>query len=111
MPQDVSDEEVAAHPDPASCTVLPWSKDVAWFASDLWCEGKPFEACSRNILARATKKAADMGFAMNLGMEAEFFVLRGQRGGRVPVSDARYLDKPAYDGYARSTTCLGFRSW
>ena len=26
VPQDVSDEEVAAHPDPASCVVLPWNK-------------------------------------------------------------------------------------
>src|SRR5437868_14537951 len=46
IPQDINDEEIAAHPDPASCVVLPWQKDVAWFASDLWCEGKPFEPCS-----------------------------------------------------------------
>ena len=44
VPQDVSEEEVAAHPDPASCTILPWDPEVAWFASDLWCRGKPFEA-------------------------------------------------------------------
>jgi len=50
VPQEVNDEEVASHPDPASCTVLPWRPDTAWFASDLWCGGKPFEACSRNIL-------------------------------------------------------------
>src|SRR5690554_482608 len=36
VPQDVSDEEVAAHPDAASCTILPWNGDIAWFASDLW---------------------------------------------------------------------------
>ncbi|HUT59010.1 MAG TPA: type III glutamate--ammonia ligase, partial [Phycisphaerae bacterium] len=47
VPQDVSDEEVSAHPDPESAVVLPWQSDVAWFASDLWCEGKPFEPCSR----------------------------------------------------------------
>src|SRR5262245_56556625 len=41
VPQDVSDEEVASHPDAASLTVLPWNKEIAWFASDLWCEGKP----------------------------------------------------------------------
>lgn len=56
IPQDVSDEEVAAHPDAASCTVLPWKDDIAWFASDLWCRGQPFEACSRNILKRALAK-------------------------------------------------------
>jgi len=98
VPQDVSDEEVAAHPDPASCTVLPWKNDVAWFASDLWCEGRPFEACSRNILKRALSKAAGMGYTMNLGMEAEFFVLRDDpERGYAPLSDRKHLDKPAYD--------------
>ena len=33
VPQDVSDEEVASHPDPSSCRVLPWNREVAWFAS------------------------------------------------------------------------------
>jgi glutamine synthetase len=98
VPQDVSDEEVAAHPDTASCTVLPWKRDVAWFASDLWCEGKPFEPCSRNILKRVTKKAADMGFILNLGIEAEFFVLKDDPvNGFVPMSDRKNLEKPAYD--------------
>lgn len=98
VPQDVSDEEVAAHPDMASCTILPWRSDVAWFASDLWCKGVPFEACSRNILKRVTAKAANMGFTMNLGMEAEFFVLKdAPDGGFTPLSNRRHLAKPAYD--------------
>lgn len=98
VPQDVSDEEVAAHPDAASCTVLPWKGDVAWFASDLWCQGKPFDACSRNILKRVLAKAASMGYTMNLGMEAEFFVLRDDPVlGYKPVSDRKNLEKPAYD--------------
>ena len=45
VPQQVSDEEVSAHADPRSCKILPWNNEIAWFASDLWCEGKPFEAC------------------------------------------------------------------
>lgn len=98
VPQDVSDEEVAAHPDMASCTILPWRKDVAWFASDLWCKGVPFEACSRNILKRVTAKAADMGLTFKLGMEAEFFVLKETPGGGfAPLSDRKHLVKPAYD--------------
>lgn len=99
VPQDVSDEEVSARPDPASCIILPWQPDVAWFASNLWCEGKPFEACSRNILARATKAAADMGLVMNLGMEAEFYVLKQTENGATTVSERDTLDKPCYDGY------------
>lgn len=108
VPQDVNDEEVAAHPDPASCTILPWNSDVAWFASDLWCEGKPFEPCSRNILKRVVAKAEKMGFSMNLGMEAEFFVLRDDPvAGYKPLSDRKHLEKPAYD-VARTLDNLGW---
>ena len=64
VPQDVSDEEVSSHPDPESLIVLPWRKDVAWFASDLWCEGKPFEPCSRNIFKSVLAQAADMGYCL-----------------------------------------------
>ncbi len=41
VPQQVNDDEVAAIPDPESCTVLPWDNGVAWFASDLWLGGAP----------------------------------------------------------------------
>jgi glutamine synthetase len=98
VPQDISDEEVSTHPDPRSVIVLPWQKDVAWFASDLWCHEKPFDACSRQILRRQVDKAAKKGFLMNMGMEAEFFVLKdGDDGHPIPVSDQPNLDKPAYD--------------
>ena len=98
IPQDVSEEEVASHPDPASCRVLPWNQEVAWFASDLWCRGAPFSACSRNILKRAVAKAASMGYTMKLGIEAEFFMLRDTPdGGFAPLSARHHLEKPAYD--------------
>src|SRR5258708_33253725 len=97
VPQDVNGEEVAAHPDPASCTVQPWQPDVAWFASDLWYEGKPFEPCSRTILKRVLAKGRSMGFDLNCGMEAGFFVLRDAEGaGYVPVGTRATLAKPAY---------------
>jgi len=98
VPQDVSEEEVAAHPDPASCRILPWAPDVAWFASDLWNRGKPFEAGARNILNRQLARLEPHGYRMNLGMEAEFFVLRDTPdGGYAPLSDRPHLEKPAYD--------------
>ena len=97
VPQDISDEEVAAHPDPASCTIQPWMPDVAWFASDLWCEGKPFEPCSRNILGRVVGEAESLGLGMNLGVETEFFVFRDDGSLCQPMSPRHNLDKPAYD--------------
>jgi glutamine synthetase len=98
VPQDISDEEVGAHPDAASCMIQPWQKDVAWFASDLWCEGKPFEPCSRNILKRTIEQANAMGFGLNLGIEAEFFALqRDEHNNVTPLSNRAHLQKPAYD--------------
>ncbi|MEL6479415.1 MAG: type III glutamate--ammonia ligase [Pseudomonadota bacterium] len=98
VPQEINDEEVACMPDAASCTILPWRKEVALFHSDLWCEGKPFEACSRNILNRQIARAEAMGYKMNLGMEAEFFVFSNAPGAdRDPVSPRADLEKPAYD--------------
>ncbi|MCT0213535.1 MULTISPECIES: type III glutamate--ammonia ligase [unclassified Synechococcus] len=98
VPQEVSDDEVAAVPDPASVTVLPWKKDVAWLASNLHLNGAPFEACSRTILNRVRAQAAAMGYRFNLGIETEFFVLRrGPEGQLSPCSDRDVLDKPAYD--------------
>ncbi len=98
VPQEVSDDEVAAVPDPASATVLPWKKDVAWLASDLHLNGAPFEACSRTILNRVRAQAAAMGYRFNLGIETEFFVLRqGPDGQLAPYSERDVLDKPAYD--------------
>jgi len=98
VPQEVSDDEVAALPDPASMTILPWQPEVAWFASDLHLHGRPFEACSRTILRRQCSAAAAMGYRFNLGIETEFFVLRRDAQGHlVPYSDRDVLDKPAYD--------------
>ncbi|MEP0912558.1 type III glutamate--ammonia ligase [Leptolyngbya sp. GB1-A1] len=98
VPQDVSDEEVAAMPDPASATILPWNSEIAWFASNLYLEGKPFEACCRSILKRVLAQAAEMGFRFNLGIETEFFILKETADGKpIPISDRDVLHKPCYD--------------
>ncbi|MBM5794565.1 MAG: type III glutamate--ammonia ligase [Cyanobacteria bacterium M_surface_7_m2_037] len=98
VPQDVSDDEVAAIPDLSSAVVLPWRPDTVWFASNLHLGSDPFEACSRNILSRVRDQAAAMGLRFNLGVETEFFVLRRATDGQlVPASANDTLDKPCYD--------------
>ncbi|RZM79902.1 type III glutamate--ammonia ligase [Leptolyngbya iicbica LK] len=97
VPQDISDEEVAAMPDARSATILPWNKEVVWFASDLYLSGQPFEACSRIILKRMLDKAASLGFTFNLGIETEFFVFKETEQGFEPISDRDTLAKPCYD--------------
>lgn len=98
VPQDVSDDEVAAVPDPASATPCPWNPRIAWFASNLHLNGEPFEACSRNTLRRQVDAAAAMGYRMNMGVETEFFVFRDTGdGGFAPASQRDDLAKPCYD--------------
>jgi glutamine synthetase len=102
VPQDVNDEEVGAVPDPASMRILPWQPDIAWFASDLWCEGKPFPACSRKIFKDVLASAAEMGYRFNFGIEPEFFLLQDDgAGGFKPIGPRDDMAKPAYD--VRST--------
>ena len=98
VPQNMADDEVGAVPDPESFIVVPWRDDVGWFASDLWYQGQPFEPCNRGILKRVLKKAADKGYTINCGIEAEFFVFKDD-GANEPnaISDLQILDKPAYD--------------
>jgi glutamine synthetase len=103
VPQDISDEEVSPRPDPASAMILPWRKDVVWFASDLWCDGAPFEPCNRGIFKRVLAEARDMGYVFNFGIEPEFFLLRDSDSGSgyEPIGPRDNLAKPAYD--VRST--------
>ncbi len=98
IPQSIHDEEVAAHPDLDSAIILPWNREVAWFASDLYLKNAPFEACSRNILKRSLARANEMGYTFNLGIETEFFILRDTEDGQfAAVSDRDNLAKAAYD--------------
>jgi len=102
VPQDVSDEEISPHPDPDSVIICPWRPNVAWFASDLYLEGKPFEPCSRNIFKRVLAKADAMGYQFNFGIEPELFLLKdNEQGGFDPIGPRDNLAKPAYD--VRST--------
>jgi len=98
FPHDLQDEELAAVPDPNSSAVLPWNKEIAWFASDLMFRGEPFEGCSRGVLKRVLGQANSMGYRLNLGIEAEFYMLQQDLDGNwEPVSDRDTLPRPYYD--------------
>jgi glutamine synthetase len=107
VPQDVSDEEVSAHPDLDRAFQLPWRKEVAYFPSTLYTEGKPFEAGARHILQRQLAAAEGLGLTFNLGIETEFFVLEDGADGPVEVSERDRLEKPCYD----LTTTLDNFAW
>ncbi len=82
-------------PDPNSLIVLPWKREVAWLASDLWMDGKPVESSPRIMLKRQIEAAAKRGYRMKTGVECEYFLIN-QDG--TALSDARDTQtKPCYD--------------
>ena len=85
------EDECAAVPDLDTLTILPWDRSRAWFHSDLYYHGKPYRGDPRVLLRRARKRALDMGFRFNLGIEPELFVLReGDDGALQPITRTRF---------------------
>jgi glutamine synthetase len=96
--QQPNDDEIASVPDLDHIIQLPWQPEVAWMPADNTFHGKPYLLNTRASLKNMQKKAAEMGFGFNLGIEAELFVLKQNEDGSlsVPNADDR-LTKPCYD--------------
>jgi glutamine synthetase len=102
-------DECAAVPDLATLIILPWDKRVAWFASDLFYQGKPYANCPRVMLKRMLAKAAAARQVFNVGVEAELYVYRKSGDvGYAPNVASRFLGPtPAYD-VDQTMQSLGF---
>lgn len=77
--RSIETSDMFFYPDKNTFTILPWrSKDgakVARLICDIHnADGTPFEGCPRCNLKRVMKRAAEMGYTMNMGPEAEFFL-------------------------------------
>ena len=96
--QGPHDPDMMSVPDFRSLTVLPWRKSVAWVAGDVHVDGKEWPYAPRNILRRQIEKAAQKGYVLNVGVEAEVMLLRrDERGSYVPGDPLDTLEKPCYD--------------
>src|SRR5881409_1968232 len=60
--QGPHDPDIAAIPDLDSLTVLPWRPNVAWLASNITVNGKPWPYCPRTILQRLREEARSAGY-------------------------------------------------
>lgn len=87
-------------PDLKTFTILPWRCDdevkVARFICDIHnADGTPFEGCPRCNLKRMIAKAEKLGYKMNVGPEAEFFVFKKDENDMptlIPADKAGYYD-------------------
>ena len=96
--QGPHDPDIASIPDFNSLTVLPWRKNTAWVAGNVFVNGKEWAYGPRNILRQQLERARKKGYVMNVGVEPEFMLLRrNERGEYAPWDALDTLGKPCYD--------------
>ena len=96
--QGPHDPEMASIPDFNSLTIVPWRENLAWVAGDMSVDGKSWHYCPRTILRQQLKKARQKGYVFNVGIEAEFMLLKQDEDGQyAPWDTLDTLDKPCYD--------------
>ncbi|MBU7008400.1 type I glutamate--ammonia ligase [Phosphitispora fastidiosa] len=100
----IEESDMYLRPDPDTFLVFPWRpKDgsVARLICDVYMpDGTPFEGDPRYVLKKALKEAADMGYSMYVGPEAEFFLFLVDEHGRpttVTHDTAGYFDLTPVD--------------
>src|SRR5438874_41697 len=81
----IEESDMLLAPDLSTFRIFPWGPADARVAR-LICDinlpnGDPFAGDPRGVLKRTIKRASDLGFTMNAGMEAEFFLFRPAIGG------------------------------
>jgi len=100
----IEESDMLLMPDPNSYALYPWSRDKAPTAR-LICDvlnpdGTPFAGCPRGALKRAMAEAKSMGYVMQVGPEAEFFLFKRDRdGGPTTITNDRgsYFDLSPID--------------
>jgi glutamine synthetase len=81
----IEESDMLLVPDLSTFLVFPWGDGesrVARLICDIHMpDGQPFAGDPRHVLKRQIARAAEMGYTMNAGMEAEFFMFKtGEQG-------------------------------
>jgi glutamine synthetase len=96
--QQPNDDEIASVPDLDHIIQLPWQPEIAWMPADNTLYGAPYMLNTRVLLKSVLQQAKSMGFGMNLGIEAEVYLLKKNADGSLSVPDPDdKLKKPCYD--------------
>jgi len=79
--RNIETSDMYFYPDKTTFALLPWRSSEHGNVARLICDihnpdGTPFEGCPRANLKRLMKEAAELGYTMNLGPEAEFFLFK-----------------------------------
>ena len=83
-----SDPDIAAMPDLASYTPVPWQPNLARFACDVTVEGEEWPYCPRTILRRVLAQAAGAGLRVQDRARARVLPRAAQRDdGSIEIAD------------------------
>ncbi len=82
----IDESDMYLKPDYDTFCVLPWRNRDGVAAARIICDvaksdGTPFDGCPRNNLKRVLAEAKEMGYTMNVGTEAEFFLFEKDENG------------------------------
>jgi glutamine synthetase len=96
----INESDMYLVPDYDTFVVLPWRNKDGVNAARIICDvhksdGTPFEGCPRVNLKRVLAEAKDLGYTMNVGTEAEFFLFQKDEKGNLKTETndvAGYFD-------------------
>lgn len=96
--RSIETSDMFFYPDINTFQILPWREKDGVNSARLICDiynsdGTPFEGCPRCNLKRVMREAEKMGFSMNMGPEAEFFLFAKDKDGKVTTTTQ---DKAGY---------------
>ena len=92
--------DMMARIDLTSYTPLPWMRNTARFAADLYVDGESHAFCPRTNLKRVLQSVRERGYVFNVGMEPEHFLVTHNDDGSIDPWNPDNVDalaKPCYD--------------
>ena len=94
-----SDPDIAAMPDLASFTPVPWQPNLARFACDVTVEGEEWPYCPRTILRSVARAGRGAGLRVqDRASSSSTSSSAGARTASIEIADALdTLEKPCYD--------------
>lgn len=103
--RSIETSDMYFYPDINTFTILPWcerdGENVARIICDIHnADGTPFEGCPRCNLKRMLARAEKLGYKMNVGPEAEFFIFELDENGHattIPHDRGGYYDAAPTD--------------